>query len=102
MRRRVLRRYCACWPVSLSGRSGFAQEGHPLTGTWGGDWGPSATQRNHLTFVMNWDGDKVTGTHQPGPGRHSARERGPGRDELDRSYRGRCQGRFRKTGPGHR
>lgn len=45
----------------------FGQEGHPLTGTWGGDWGPNATQRSHLTFVMNWDGKNVTGTINPGP-----------------------------------
>jgi len=44
-----------------------AQEGHPLTGTWGGDWGSSPTQRNHLTFVMNWDGKNITGTINPGP-----------------------------------
>ena len=44
----------------------LAQEGHPLTGTWGGDWGPSATQRNHLTFVLNWDGKSITGTINPG------------------------------------
>jgi hypothetical protein len=47
--------------------SGVAQEGHPLTGTWSGDWGPTTTQRNHLTFVMNWDGKNVTGTINPGP-----------------------------------
>lgn len=45
----------------------LAQEGHPLTGTWAGDWGPTATQRNHLTFVLNWDGENVTGTINPGP-----------------------------------
>ena len=45
----------------------FAQEGHPLTGTWAGDWGTTATQRSHLTFVMNWDGQKVTGVINPGP-----------------------------------
>jgi hypothetical protein len=45
----------------------FAQEGHPLTGTWSGDWGPTATERNRVTFVMNWDGDKVTGIMNPGP-----------------------------------
>jgi hypothetical protein len=44
-----------------------AQEGHPLTGTWAGDWGATATQRNHLTFVMEWDGQKVTGVINPGP-----------------------------------
>jgi len=45
----------------------LAQEGHPLTGTWTGDWGPNATQRTHVTFVMNWDGDKVSGVLNPGP-----------------------------------
>lgn len=47
--------------------SGLAQEGHPLTGTWSGDWGPTATQRTHLTLVMSWDGKAVTGTINPGP-----------------------------------
>jgi hypothetical protein len=45
----------------------FAQEGHPLTGTWSGDWGPTPTQRTHLTLVLNWDGKNVTGTMNPGP-----------------------------------
>src|SRR5262245_4483853 len=45
----------------------FAQEGHPLTGTWSGDWGPNTTDRIHLTIVMNWDGKSVTGTINPGP-----------------------------------
>jgi len=53
----------------LLGLSAFlmAQEGHPLTGTWSGDWGPSAAQRTHLTFVMTWDGKKVSGIINPGP-----------------------------------
>jgi hypothetical protein len=47
---------------------GVAQEGHPLTGTWTGDWGGgSAGQRTHLTLVMSWDGKAVTGTINPGP-----------------------------------
>lgn len=45
----------------------FAQEGHPLSGTWTGDWGQGATSRNHVTLVMNWDGDKITGVINPGP-----------------------------------
>ena len=44
-----------------------AQEGHPLTGTWSGDWGPSATSRTHITMVMAWDGKTVSGTINPGP-----------------------------------
>ena len=45
----------------------FAQEGHPLTGTWYGDWGPSAAQRNQITIVMSWDGKNVSGIINPGP-----------------------------------
>ena len=47
--------------------AGFAQQGHPLSCTWSGDWGPTAAQRTQLTFVMNWDGQKVTGLINPGP-----------------------------------
>jgi len=47
--------------------AGFAQEGHPLTGVWYGDWGPNTTERNHLTIQMNWDGKAVTGLVNPGP-----------------------------------
>ena len=47
--------------------SASAQEGHPLSGTWGGDWGPNATTRNHVTLVLNWDGKNVTGSMNPGP-----------------------------------
>jgi hypothetical protein len=45
----------------------FAQQGHPLTGTWSGDWGPTAAQRNPVTLVMEWDGKQVTGVINPGP-----------------------------------
>ena len=45
----------------------FAQQGHPLTGTWSGDWGPTPTQRNQVTLVMHWDGKNVTGLINPGP-----------------------------------
>jgi hypothetical protein len=45
----------------------WAQQGHPLTGTWSGDWGPTATERHPLTVVMNWDGKNVSGLINPGP-----------------------------------
>jgi hypothetical protein len=47
--------------------SGLAQEGHPLTGVWYGDYGTTAAQRSHLTIQMNWDGKTVTGIINPGP-----------------------------------
>ena len=45
----------------------LAQQGHPLTGTWSGDWGSAPGQRTAITFVLNWDGQKVTGIINPGP-----------------------------------
>lgn len=47
--------------------SAAAQEGHPLTGTWYGDFGPNATTRNDITVVMTWDGRVNTGFVNPGP-----------------------------------
>jgi hypothetical protein len=44
----------------------FAQEGHPLVGSWHGDWGTSATERKDFTVVMDWDGTVVTGVVNPG------------------------------------
>jgi hypothetical protein len=46
---------------------GFAQQGHPLTGTWTGDWGVTPAQRNSLTLVLEWDGKNVNGIINPGP-----------------------------------
>jgi hypothetical protein len=47
--------------------SAVAQEGHPLVGTWSGDWGPSPQQRHDVALVMTWDGKKIGGTIDPGP-----------------------------------
>jgi hypothetical protein len=38
-----------------------------LTGTWVGDWGPSATHRNPVTLDLKWDGTNLSGTVNPGP-----------------------------------
>lgn len=47
--------------------SAVAQEGHPLTGTWYGDFGMTPTQRHDLTVVMKWDGQATSGIVNPGP-----------------------------------
>ena len=44
----------------------FTQEGHPLKGTWLGDWGPNKNARNHVTVVFDWDGTNITGLINPG------------------------------------
>ncbi len=46
----------------------FAQEGHPLKGTWLGDWGPNKADRNQVTVILDWDGKQITGQINPGPG----------------------------------
>jgi len=46
----------------------LGQEGHPLKGTWLGDWGPNKNDRNQVTVVMDWDGKNITGFINPGPG----------------------------------
>ena len=43
-----------------------AQEGHPLSGTWYGDY-DAGKQKRDLTIVMKWDGKQTTGTMNPGP-----------------------------------
>ena len=44
----------------------LAQEGHPLVGSWHGDWGPNRTTRHDLTVIMDWDGKALTGLINPG------------------------------------
>ena len=39
----------------------------PLTGTWKGDWGPTAEHRNPVEVELKWDGTALTGTINPGP-----------------------------------
>jgi hypothetical protein len=53
----------ACLTVAVSA---VAQEGHPLKGTWLGDWGPNKNDRNQVTIVMDWDGKQITGQVNPG------------------------------------
>jgi hypothetical protein len=43
------------------------QPADPLSGTWSGDWGPSAGDRNQVTVDLKWDGKALTGTVNPGP-----------------------------------
>lgn len=44
-----------------------AQFGHPLKGTWSGDWGTGNANRSRLLLELHWDGKAITGTINPGP-----------------------------------
>src|SRR6185295_19844248 len=43
-----------------------AQEGFPLKGSWLGDWGEGATNRNQVFIVFDWDGKVISGAVNPG------------------------------------
>jgi len=43
-----------------------AQEGHPLAGTWYGDY-TAGQQTTDITVIMKWDGKSLTGMINPGP-----------------------------------
>jgi hypothetical protein len=51
----------------LSPLGAVAQTGHPLKGTWSGDWGTTSTNRSHVLLELNWDGKIVSGVINPGP-----------------------------------
>ena len=55
--------FLACLGIAVTA---FAQFGHPLAGTWSGDWGTTRDKRERLLVRMDWDGKQVTGTINPG------------------------------------
>src|SRR5688572_17769041 len=52
--------------AGLSGSTVVAQEGHPMKGSWVGEWGPSKVHSDDLLLVLNWDGKAITGMVNPG------------------------------------
>ena len=111
MRNRVLRLGCCGAAVALLC---LAQQGHPLTGTWSGDWGPTATQRTPITLVLNWDGKNVTGVINPGPdmipiasvyvdvGTWTVRIEADGKDSSGKPAPIRAEGKIEDLGSYHR
>ena len=52
--------------LSVVGAVASAQEGHPLDGTWYGEYS-AGTQKTDVTVIMKWDGKAVSGLINPGP-----------------------------------
>jgi hypothetical protein len=55
----------ACFSLAVTTS---AQEGHPLVGSWHGNWGTNAKDRQDLTVIIDYtpDGAGVTGLVNPG------------------------------------
>ena len=65
MRSRICRTMCLLVCIGLAVPM-FAQESHPLTGSWVGYWGPSPDHQNRILVAMDWTGEEITGTINPG------------------------------------
>jgi hypothetical protein len=63
---RVLRSLIVAVGV-LTASTALAQFGHPLKGSWSGDWGPNKDQRTRVLLQIQWDGKAITGAINPGP-----------------------------------
>jgi hypothetical protein len=64
---RVVRFHVLGLLASLIAAPAFAQFGHPLKGSWSGDWGPTKENRTRILLEMNWDGKEISGVINPGP-----------------------------------
>ena len=56
---------CLSVGVSILAQGKKAGAGDPITGTWTGDWGPSADDRNQVTVDLKLSGKAVTGNVTP-------------------------------------
>jgi hypothetical protein len=44
-----------------------AQFGHPLKGSWSGDWGSTRDGRTHVLLDVSWNGKTLDAVLNPGP-----------------------------------
>jgi hypothetical protein len=46
--------------------TGTAQEGHPLKGSWLGEWAGNTVHGDNILLILDWDGTAITGMINPG------------------------------------
>jgi hypothetical protein len=44
----------------------LAQEGHPLKGSWLGEWSGNTIHGDNVLLILDWDGQAITGMINPG------------------------------------
>ena len=67
-RYRVVKQIVGCLLVlAFAAPAAWAQQGHPLDGTWQGLWGETPDERNFLTLILRWNGERIVGGVNPGP-----------------------------------
>ena len=55
----------ACVALGLLGTT-VAQEGHPLKGSWLGEWAGNTVHGDNILLILDWDGKAITGMINPG------------------------------------
>jgi len=64
-RRLIAAAAAALLAVGLLGTTA-AQEGHPLKGSWLGEWAGNAVHGDNILLILDWDGKAITGMINPG------------------------------------
>ncbi len=54
------------WLALLLVSVAYAQEGHPMSGVWVGDWGLEGEEQKRVVVVLEWMGTELSGTINPG------------------------------------
>src|ERR1700691_3062244 len=54
------------FPVPVLEGAIWTQKGHPLTGSWHGEWHPTAGQKIPVLIYMKWNSKTIEGTINPG------------------------------------
>ena len=65
MMKRLITTAVAVSALGLLGTSG-AQEGHPLKGSWLGEWSGNSVHGDNILLILDWDGKAITGMINPG------------------------------------
>lgn len=55
-----------CLATLAASTLSFAQEGHPLKGSWIGEWQGNQAHGANVLVVLDWDGEHITGIINPG------------------------------------
>jgi len=67
MRRMVGSAVCLGALFLMTAVTAPAQEGHPLTGSWHGEWHPDPSRKVPVRMYMKWNSKNIEGAINPGP-----------------------------------
>jgi hypothetical protein len=65
MMKRLMTTAVAMLALGVLASSG-AQEGHPLKGSWLGEWQGNSVHGDNVLLILDWDGKAITGMINPG------------------------------------